>query len=265
MDTEHTNDDRIDAYLRRTLSDEEHQAFKQQLKNDPELKEQVLTHLEHKVIARMAYKDKIQQWRKEAKPSTPLFRQPLAIAATVLLLIITGAFIYANAFYTVDKLVTMESTALAPGTMQGDEDAQGTQFSLDSLLQPGLTALLIEDDYERASAYFSTFPDTLPFASYKYYYSGYAHFLQENYEAAITSFNRYLAIAEDPEFTEVTAESIDKIKWARIVALAKQTPEREELQAYLNDLIETGRPVYREKAAELKRQLDSFWRKLVVT
>lgn len=161
------------------------------------------------------------------KSLRPVFVRRLAVAASILLLLAVGLSWYAMGNYSAEKLA--ESYYRMPNI----GNTMGGEQTLRSRLE-------------------SRFAD--------------AHRLmeQKSYSDALIAFGEVLTLSRAAGLDETRMRYYsDQVSWNRVLILLAQKAPEPELRAALEQVAGDPQHEYREKATELKRQLDSFWRKLV--
>jgi len=203
----------------------------------------------------------IKQWRTEPKVevespaeetvakvrqlkstrSTRTWMRPLAIAASFLLLISVGTFLYMPSQYSSDAIASRyytDDASWRSGTKSGDSEDP---------IDAGITAYEA-GNYEQAANPFSNFSDN----DKAIYGLAQSQYQLGNYEAAISNFQKVIA-RENPNYTE-------NAEWYLLLAYLKNGQTGSEFEALLEKIINDG-GFYAEEARGVKRRLESFWRK----
>ncbi len=177
-------------------------------------------------------------------------RRFMAVAATVLILIVAGAFWFANANYSGTSIAANQYEMPFPNAEMGVVDA-------DSDFKKGRTAFFNEQ-YEASIPLL----EAVPLQSDKYaesrYLLGHAHFNQKSYETAAGLFDKVL---DDLEALPMIYRDVNQINWYLLLSKVGAGHEEAEIQALLKVLKES--PAYKPKAEALEKALDSGWQKLV--
>jgi len=161
------------------------------------------------------------------KTLRPVFVRRLAVAASILLLLAAGLSWYATGNYSAESLV--ESYYRMPNIGNN----MGSEQTLRNRLE-------------------SRFAD--------------AHRLmeQKSYSEALIAFGEVLTLSRAAGLDESRMRYYsDQVSWNRVIILLAQKAPEAEVRAALEQVAGDPQNEYREKAVELQKQLDSFWRRLV--
>ncbi|MEN0048732.1 MAG: tetratricopeptide repeat protein [Bacteroidota bacterium] len=257
--------ERIDQFLDGELSAEEHNDFEQAIEQDAALESEVMKNIVLREAIAVGWQDQmrsnIQQWRSEPKVeveppaeetttkvrqlqpkrSTRTWMRPLAIAASFLLLISVGTFLYMPSQYSNEAIASRyytDDSSWRSGTKSGDGEDP---------LDTGITAYEA-GNYEQAVNTFSNFPDN----DKAIYGLAQSQYQLENYSDAISNFQKVIA-RSNPNYLE-------NAEWYLLLTYLKSEETGRAFDALLEKIIDDG-GFYAGKAKEMKGRLDSFWRR----
>lgn len=254
--------EKIDQFLDGELSTSEHNEFEQAIENDATLETAVMNNLLLREAVEVGYQDQlrsnIKQWRSEAKNevleeetatkvrsmkpnrTARKWMQPLAIAASFLLLLSAGLYLYMPSQYSNDAIAGRyyEEDATWRSGLKGDSNDP---------IKKGINAYE-SGSYELAITELSQLSDNdkaIYGLAQSYYQIG-------DYSAAITNFKKVITRA-NPNYTE-------NAEWYLLLSYLKNNQMGEEFNALLSKIIsENG--FYSQQAKEMQGRLNSFWRK----
>lgn len=262
----------IEAYLRGQMTEEAQNALKAQMETDAELADEVqfysslmkananvaekdFASIVAKVDAKLQDRDFFSKSNEAQQPAKVRQLRPMrlvwAAAASLLILIVAGLW-WSKANYSNNALQAGNyQEADMPGTMGTTSDAP-IQY------QEGLSEYA-NQNYEAALSAFAKAAeaDSLRLAST--YFIGHCNYQLKRYPEAIEQFNTVIAAKDEtlPAFINT-----DKLSWNCLQAYLASNQLDDNFFRLLNDLAENGGSPYRQKAQELQRKLDSFWRRL---
>jgi len=257
--------EKIDQFLDGELSAKEHNDFERAIEQDATLESEVMKNIVLREAIAVGWQDQmrnnIQQWRTEPKVeveapaeettttirqlkptrSTRSWMRPLAIAASFLLLISVGTFLYMPSQYSNDAIASRyytDDASWRSGTKSGDSEDP---------VDAGIAAYEV-GNYEEAANTFSNFPDN----DKAIYGLAQSQYQLNNYEVAISNFRRVLDRA-NPNYTE-------NAEWYLLLTYLKSEQTGNEFEVLLEKIIgDDG--FYAEEAEEMKKRLESFWRR----
>lgn len=180
---------------------------------------------------------------KQASP-TLRYKRHLAIAATILLLLVAG-FWYAHQNYS--------DTVLANRYMNLENILSDTRSGSDQLANytPGLIAIQ-QNDVKSAISFFEPLAKQTDQAG-ALFYLGLARYQQRNYTAAVSDLQP-LTLADGPWRT--------KARWVSICALLADGKTGSEFEILLNEAMQDSSDVYyQQEAKSLFEKMNSIWRK----
>lgn len=241
------NTNRIDAYLSDSMSGKELQAFEIEMENDEELAAEVaLYRLEHRAIELAVHDElrrKMQGWQGEATVTPTAatvrrlrWRRPLAIAASVLLIIGVGTSWWANGNYS-DTALAITSNTYPKISQRGG--------ALDALTQAQLA--LDKQAYTEALGYIQE---------------------EESYNAQLIRGAALLGLGQlrqGRETYEKVLQSSSKTQremaqW-QLVLIAIRDGQSDAAREALDTIINQEPPHnHRSQAEVLQQKLNSFWR-----
>lgn len=257
--------EKIDQFLDGELSAEEHSDFERTIEQDAALENEVMKNIVLREAIAVGWQDQmrsnIKQWRAEPKVeveapvaetttkvrqlkstrSTRTWMRPLAIAASFLLLISVGTFLYMPSQYSSDAIASRyytDDASWRSGTKSGDSEDP---------IDAGITAYEA-GNYEQAANTFSNFPDN----DKAIYGLAQSQYQLGNYEAAISNFKKVIA-RENPNY-------IENAEWYLLLTYLKSEQTGREFEVLLEKVISDG-GFYAEKAEGMKKRLASFWRR----
>ncbi len=257
-----SNFDRIEAYLDQRLSSQEAEAFHEELRRDPELRRALL---EHRLAGRAielaradALRAQLGRVREKDGPlPAPVSRlrplRILAAAASVLLLIVAGTFLYARLNFTDQALLGRYYQPATSNTIAGGN------ANADRFFQEGLNAFFQEQDYERAVDLFGKVPANSGLYKASQYYLAHSEFRTGNYFASSLHFSFLLEASELPAFIDRN-ELLWNFLLTRLAAGDSYLALRPLFRQLLNS--PTASPELREKAGKLEKDLNSLWREM---
>ncbi|MEM9886762.1 MAG: hypothetical protein AAF849_12790 [Bacteroidota bacterium] len=278
MESNHRNLDKLDRYFEGSLEDVEIQALNEHLKDKTfrkdalffdlmvnTLKEEEEAQLEEMVrdvdadkinseirseMAARLKKLQAQEVPKKREQSTPKeakvrnlrpMRRVLAIAASLLVLVIAGTFWWNSRSYNPSELIRQNYYAAdVPGTLSGGAVE-------DEVFQTALTAFAATKDLGVARAGFEQITPTNSKYGEAQYFLGQINLQEEKFEAAIRSYENALAAESLPNYLNQS-----KLNWNLLLA---RLGAGEDISSDLNRLIEEGNPPYDQKAENLKKRL----------
>ncbi|MEN0050250.1 MAG: hypothetical protein AAF806_24505, partial [Bacteroidota bacterium] len=165
-------------------------------------------------------------------------RRILAIAASILVLVFAGTFLFRE-----DSAGQRELNFLSadlPGTMSG-----GALEEAD--FQAALNAFAVAEDMEAASAAFESIPSDSPKYAEAQYFLGHIHTEQEAFELASRNFQAALSAENLPNYI-----NRDKLEWNLLLA---RLGAGEDVSSALDRLIESAKPPINQMARDLETEL----------
>ena len=279
MEENSTNHDLITKYLDGELSEKELKFFNEAIKDKDFLKETAfykdmatvihetgnteqgelladinLTNINSDIRASLVAQNERLKKQESGQPTATIrrlnpMRRILSIAASVLVLVTTGAFWYANNNYSITALsVNNYLTADIPGTMSGNTN-------VDATLQEGLNFFWVTKDLAAAKTAFAKIPSGSPEFTEAQYFLGHIAFQEKEYALAIDKYQQVLASNQLPNYI-----NRDKLTWNLLLA---KMGAGENIEADLNQILQdTGHPLH-QQAQQLNQQRSGFWSKLV--
>jgi len=167
-------------------------------------------------------------------------RRILAIAASILVLVVAGTLWFLNRSPSATLLAEQNYiVADLPGTMGGG-------VAEDEVFQQALNVFAAED-WQVAQTALEEIPSTSAKYSEAQYFLGHIHFQQENFETAISNYQTALAAENLPNYI-----NRDKLNWNLLLA---KLGAGENIGDELDELIETANPPIDRMARELKEEL----------
>lgn len=178
-------------------------------------------------------------------------RQLLAIAASILFLIVAGGLWWVNSTYS-DKALAgsyyLEPDT--PGTLSGDPSSSAA-------LTSALQLLLVEQDYEGAEVALKSIGPDRPEYLQAQYFLGHVYFQQKDFESAVGPYREVFNATDLPAYI-----NRDKVQWNLLLAQLGAGRPDAAFREQLDDLAKNGTPPFRDKAQQLRDQLNSFWAEL---
>ncbi|GEM_PF-6533965 len=246
--------DKIEAYLSNALSAADKADFEAEIKAKPALKRAVLNHVLANETLGLAIEDKVSaklnklaaQRQATTTKIIPIWRQQLAIAASLLFLILTGTIMWSTQHYSNKALTTQFYAQSTIPTVRSDQD-MNVDFS------NGLVAFS-QQEYKVAIDYLNKITKINPAYLNARYLLGHAHLKTGNYEEAYQHFGALLATP--------TPATIDKeeIEWNQLMAAMNM--DELTFQNELKTILANPQHAYYQKARELNKQLSSNWRRI---
>jgi len=252
--------DKIEAYLNNALSKEEKTSFEQKLKTNPSLKKAVLNHvlaneaiglsIEDKVAKKL---DRLAKKRAVASPTPPLkvsWKNPLAIAAGILMLIVASMAIWANQNYSNKALSNQLYVNSTLPVVRSEGETNQKYIN-------ALSAFSAKD-YKTVLKELASIAPTDAYSKEAQYLIAHANWQEKNYQQAATLFGSLLSNPNIPP-------SIDKqeLEWNHLLTtLQLKGADNEAFMVEFASILGDTQHGYYTKANELNRQLNSVWRKL---
>lgn len=257
-----TNYDKIEAYLNQSLSTADKANFEQDLKTNPQLKQEVLNHvlanealglvIEDKVSGKL---EKLAQQRQEAEPLPTIkssWIKTLSIAASILFLLFTGSMIWTNQKYSNEALAM---NAYAESTLP--------IVRSDVKVNPNYANGLLyfsKRDYTQAIDKLSKIQSSDPSFLEARYVLAHINWQTKNYKKAGELFETLLATSNLPS-------TIDRqeLEWNKtLIMLQEKGANDPAFQQVFTKILDTPQHGYYQKASNLSKQLNSFWRNFVI-
>lgn len=258
-----SNFERIEAYLDKRLSPKEAQAFHKELQQDPELRRALL---EHRLAGRaidLARTDAIRSRLESIREKAGVLPDPaarirplhlLAVAATVLVLVIAGGFLYSRLNFSnealVDRYYQQATSSTVAGAAAGDE-----------LYEQGLLAFFRDKDYQQAIGLFAKVPLNSDYYLAAQYYLAHSEFRSADYSAATRHFAFLLEAGDLPVFIDR-----NEVIWNLLLTRLAADDNNALLQPLFEEIQRspTASPQLKEKAQQLNKNLNSIWRKIAL-
>lgn len=241
------------------MSANERQAFEQKMTQDTQLREEVEAHRLASEAIEWSIADSLRKemasWGKPsagelpaAPPKAtirPMWRRALAIAATVLILVVAGTYMWSNQHYS--------NTALAEGYYPQAELAGLRNSSTTSdPLAPGYEALS-GGRYDEAVSFFEKLTSDSLLGSKALYFKAHAHFRQKQFDNAIADLRSLIQVSGN--------EEKDRAEW--LLALTYlDAGKTAEAQALIAQIAANKDHSYYPQARQLSGDLNSLWRKI---
>lgn len=252
--------EKIEAYLGGQLSESEARAFEQDLVQDAGLQEELNAHLLARDAIEVAIADSLREtlktWRGEEKTTKvntegprirTLWRRNLAIAASVLVLIVAGSFWWANSRYSDSAIAgrfysAADLASLRNGPAEEEPLAPGTQ-------------LILQGDYPGAIQFFNEALMANENNVEARCYRGQAHFLQGDLDAAEADLRLVVQNSIHKNLQE-------KAEWVLALVYLKQGNDS-QWQPLIEKMASNPEHNYHPNAVNLQASLHSGWRILV--
>ncbi len=232
----------IEAWLTGDLNPEEAKSFEAAMKNDAALatavKEQevALEAIDLLVEESLSDKLKVLQEERYSKSRSIGNRSiPLAIAASLVILIATGFTFWMNQKYSNQQLATSNFEVW-------DDGVRGQNTGWDSFTN---------GDYEQAINELEVLSESDPNYLKAQFYLGQSHFQLKNYKNALSFYERIIQ-SNDPRFA-------NHAKWFSGLAYLGME-ELDNAKAVFEELKSDSSAGFDKKAATILKDLDSFWR-----
>lgn len=254
--------DKIEAYLRGELPDEEAKIFREELAKDPMLQSELLKHRLANRAIEMAQddylKEKMQAIHEEygplPKPVAKVvgMRLWLANAAAILILVVAGIEGYSYLNYSDNALIKTHYEQAASPTIAGS-DAEIEQW-----FSQGLYLYYQQKDYAAALESFSAIESGSERYETAQYFIAHCQLRTGAYDKALTKFDEMLEAENIPPFAER-----EKLEWNRILCYLGLGEDERASQA-LQTIIKSDEytPEMKEQAEALNKKMNSFWRGL---
>lgn len=253
--------EKIEAYLRGELPQDEAEALRTEIKANPELKALLLRHrLADRAVelAQDEYlREKLQSIREAhgplPKPEARVagLRLWLANAAAILMLVVAGIGGYAYLNYSGNALIRSYYEQAASPTIAGGEAETEQWFS------QGLYLYYQQKDYAAALQSFAAVEPSSDRYQAAQYFVAHCELRTGQYAEALNKFDEMLRTDNIPPF----AGRGEVVLNQALCYLGLQ--QDEEASRVLQQILTNGEyPVeLKESARELNRKIDSFWRK----
>lgn len=236
----------IEAWLLGELSPEEAQSFENQMKADDSLskavKEQEVAFeaIDLLVEENLTHKLKALQEERYAKPRSIgiLRRMPLAIAASVVVLIAAGVAFMMNQNFSNQQLVA-NNFEISDTGIRGEGNAAFDSFA--------------NGDYTNAVAQFETILKENPERKAVQLYLGQSYYMLKDYPKALSQFETvFKNNTPDPRFSN------DARWYMGLTYLAME--DKQNAKTIFEELKNNQVPIFGEKAESILNDLESFWR-----
>lgn len=252
--------DKIEAYLGGQLSESEARAFEQNLAQDAGLQEELNAHLLAKDAIDVAIADSLREtlktWKEEEKGNIgitegprirTLWRRNLAIAASVLVLIVAGSYWWANSQYSDSAIAgRFYSAADLASLRKGPGDQEP--------LAPG-TKLIQQGNYTEAIQFFNDALLANENNNEARCYRGQAYLLQGDLTAAETDLKLVVQNSIHKNLQE-------KAEWVLALVYLKEG-NASQWQPLVEKMASNPEHNYHPDAVNLQTSLNSGWRILV--
>lgn len=168
-------------------------------------------------------------------------RRLIAIAASVLVLIMAGIFWWINRTTSPDRLISQNYfTSDTPGTLS----SSGVE---DEAFQAALKAFISDNDLATARNGFEQVTTANPKYIEAQYFLGQLNLQTGEYAAAVQNYERALEIGDLPNYIDA-----DKLNWNLLLA---KLGAGENIESELDILIKEGIPPYNQRASIIKQAL----------
>ena len=184
--------ERIEAYLLGELSEAERLAFEEEMQKDEALKAEVeQAEAVHKLVvqeSRQELKSRLHEIREEGPPAKPLrsgFSRPLAIAATVVVLLVSAMALYFLLNNTSDEGLYAKYYEPHPNmlTTMGEQNPdQSLILAMDQYDQ---------GNYQAALEHFQDYPEDGPYSIQVKLYTGVSYLELDQPEEALVVFSSF--------------------------------------------------------------------------
>jgi len=255
--------DKIQAYIHGELEAADHQAFEQEINQDPELRQEVDLHRmaddSIEVLIEQDLRADLENMASESAGSASddeaesggarivsirRFTRRLAVAASVLVVIgFFGAF-YQGSNYT--------DRALARDFYGETSGLRSTSTTPGDALSEGRT-LLQNEQYSAAAEYFTNVENP-QLATEANYYEGLAHYGNEAYLEAMTAFDAVIT-TDDVRFREKA-----EFNYLLAAMAANATEDNDRFEEILNAIANSPNHLAYREVQELQEKRESFWR-----
>lgn len=176
-------------------------------------------------------------------------RRVFSIAASFLVLVISGTLFYANQNYSNTALANQQYLgADTPGTLSGST-GENTNF------QRAITNFKKQTELDEVKSILQSITSTDANYIEAQYFLGHLFYQEKNYTTAIEKYELVLDNTNRPAYING-----DKLQWNLLLArLAKG----ENVDATIDKLIKNGNLALQRKVQELQKMQESFWSQLV--
>lgn len=246
--------DKIEAYLSNALSPADKADFEAQIKAQPALKKAVLNHVLANEALGLAIEDKVSAKldrlaaQRQATTTTkiiPIWKRPLAIAASILFLILASTVVWSTQQYSNKALATQLYAQSTVPTVRSDQ-AMNADFS------NGLVAFS-QQDYILAIDHLNKIEKVDPTYLDAKYLLGHAHLKTRDYEQAYQNFGALLSAPTPPTIDK------EEVEWNQLMAAMNM--DKAIFQTDLKAILANPQHAYYQKVMELNKQLSSNWRR----
>lgn len=272
MAEEYKNLDKLEQYFDGTLSETEMEALRKELKDKDFRKDALFLNLMEEVLSEkeearldkmledvdtdevnqdirteMAAMSKRLQTQK-ASPAQEVkirtmrpMRRLLALAASLLVLVVAGILWRTNRSYNPNELIAQSYYAAdVPGSLSGGAVE-------DEAFQAALAAFVTNNDWATARAGFEQIANTNSKYGEAQYFLGHINLQEAQFEIAIENYQNALASENLPNYINQ-----NKLNWNLLLA---RLGSGEDIRSDLDRLIEAQNPPYNQKAINLKKRL----------
>ena len=238
----------MENYINGRMTAEEQQRFEREMSRNPELQEEVEMHrklvssIETESVRQMLEQIHEEHFAQEETPIVPMRSRsryfPLAIAASVALLILAGWWVF--------SWQSSQPEALYAAYFSPDEGLPTTLGYMDNArFAEGMVSYKL-GDYAEALDYWQPLLSADPANDTLNYYAGLAYLASERPEQAITRLDKVVENETSGYYTDA--------RWYLSLAYLKNE-QADEARTYLRQLAEEDVP-YREESREILEKLE---------
>lgn len=251
--------EKIEAFVRGQLSDADRADFLEQMESDPQIKMDVETFTTADILIERnisnELKDQMNDWKAEESNTEPkltttetdkikkpgviksLYKR-LAYAATFLLLITAAGYMMSTNYSNQNLAANYDHPWSEDADVRGEmQEAGSTSYAIDKAFEDGNLDFLSQDDSPRSI-----------------YYHGLLLKNKKEYLSAIQKFESSLKNAD--------AELKKHAEWQIIITSLLNKNFDQRSNELLEQVINDPSNMYNEDAKKMKKDLDSFWRKI---
>lgn len=243
--------DKIEDFVAGRLSAEQEQTFKAKMEAEPEFLQEVEAHQDaHDVVgmyAKIRMKEKVKSLHQKSKTTSGVFQKKnYLVAASISILMIMSGFWFAGTNFSNQALVA-DNFQLPTFSQRNIGNNNADEIS--KQVKDAYT----NKDYEQAISLLSSIPQSLAYNKAQYHLGNL--YLQEKHSLNAIAVFQDLIESGDTRYLE-------DAQWLLVIAHL-QNDDVELAKLSLEQILQTpGHSLY-NRALEMKKKLNSFWREIV--
>lgn len=241
----------IEDFLEGKLSAEEEVAFKLRMEAESEFAKEVEAHRQaHDVVemyTKIRMKEKVKAIHQNSK-ARPIFflKRPFLIAASLLVIIIVSCFSYAKTNYSNPSLIADNIQLITLDQRNISDEGKGELYK-------NLESAYRANDYDQAIDILSSTPQSSSY-NWEQFALGNLYLQVEKSSEAIGVFQSLMESGD--------IRYLEDAQWLLAIAHL-QNDDEENAKLSLENIIQTPDHSLYNQAIEMKKRLNSFWRRIV--